>query len=154
MWQIGVWEQSEGLAGLARELTGPDRALVREGNHPALLAGETLDVLVVSPTAVGWAGASALYCRTVLLPDTAGPLARSLLAERVVSYGMSPRDTLTLSSLEEERVCVAVQRELVRPDGKLVECQELVLPRRPGQSPGLLLARAGIRLLLGPAEES
>ena len=41
MWQIGVWEQSEGLAGLARELTGPDRALVREGNHPALLAGET-----------------------------------------------------------------------------------------------------------------
>lgn len=153
MWQIGVWEQSEGLTQLVRTLTGPERAQVRDGNHPALLAGEPLDLLVVSPTAVGWAGAAALYCGTVLLPDTAGPLARSLLADRVVSYGMSPRDTLTLSSLEEERVCVAVQRELIRPDGKLVERQELVLPRTAGQSPGLLLAQAGVRLLLGPMRE-
>ena len=152
MRRIGVWEQSEGLARLVRELTGPDRVRVRAGEHPALLAGGLLDLLIVSPTAVGWAGASALRCRTVLLPDTAGPLARSLLAERVVSYGMSPRDSLTLSSLEEDRVCVAVQRELIRPDGGVVERQELVLPRAGERSPALLLVRAGIRLLLGPAE--
>lgn len=153
MWQIGVWEQEEGLAELVAALTGPERAAVKAGSHPALLAGDLLDLLVVSPTAVGWAGAAALYCRTVLLPDSAGPLARSLLADRAVSYGMNPRDTLTVSSLEEAHICVAVQRELIRPDGTLVERQELVLPRAPGQSPELMLVRAGIRLLLGPPGE-
>lgn len=148
MWQIGVWEQNEGLAEQARTLTGPARAAVRAGEHPALLAGELMDLLVVSPTAVGWAGAAALYCRTVLLPDSAGPLARSLLADRVVSYGLSPRDTITVSSLEEDHICVAVQRELIRPDGRVVEQQELVLPRTGGESPELLLARTGVKLLL------
>lgn len=147
MWQIGVWEQNEGLAELARGLT--DRAVIRSGSHPALLAGEDMDLLIVSPAAVGWAGASALCCRTVLLPDVAGPLARSLLAERVISYGMNPRDTITMSSLEDDHICVAVQRELIRPDGMLVERQELVLPRTEGQSPELLLVQAGVRLLLG-----
>lgn len=149
MWQIGIWEQNEGFEELVRQLTEGTGAVIRAGSHPALLVGEDMDLLIVSPTAVGWAGAAALYCRTALLPDTAGPLARSLLAERVVSYGMNSRDTLTISSLEEDHVCVAVQRELIRPDGGLVERQELVLPRGAGQSPELLLARAGVQLLLG-----
>lgn len=148
MWQIGIWEQNEGLGALAEELAA-GRGKVRTGNHAALLAGEVMDLLVVSPAAVGWAGAAALYCRTALLPDSAGPLARSLLAERVVSYGLNGRDTLTVSSLEEDHICVAVQRELVRLDGGLVERQELVLPRREGETAELLLARTGMRLLLG-----
>ena len=149
MLQIGVWEQREGLEELARSLSVDAGSMVRAGSHPAVLAGEVMDLLVVSPTAVGWAGAAALYCKTALLPDSAGPLARSLLAKRVVSYGLNPRDTITLSSLAENQVCVAVQRSLIRPDGGLVEEQELVLPRQEGQSPELLLARAGVMLLLG-----
>ena len=148
VWQIGVWEQYEGLGALAEELT-VGRGEVRTGNHAALLTGEIMDLLVVSPTAVGWAGAAALYCRTALLPDSAGPLARCLLADRVVSYGLNSRDTLTVSSLEENHICVAVQRELIRLDGGLVERQELVLPRRVGESPELLLVQTGMKLLLG-----
>ena len=72
MWQIGVWEEGEGLRELAAELVGPERAQIHSGNHPGLLTGEILDLLVVSPSAVGWAGAAAIYCRTVLLPDSAG----------------------------------------------------------------------------------
>ena len=147
MWYVGVWERGEGLAEAAKELC--PRAKVRAGSHPAQLGTELLELLVVSPAAVGWAGASALSCRTVLLPHAAGPLARSLLAQRVVSYGLSPRDTLTVSSLDEDRASVAVQRELLRPDGGLVERQELVVMRRPGQSAELLLAETGLRLLLG-----
>ncbi len=109
-----------------------------------------MDLLIVSPIAVGWTEKATIYCRTVLLPDSAGPLARSLLADRVVSYGLSPRDTITLSSLEGNHICVAVQRELIRLDGGVVERQELILPRREGQSPEVLLAQAGLRLLLGP----
>ena len=149
MWQIGVWEQNEGLTPLAEELTGAGRAQVRSGSHPALLAGEILDLLVVSPAAVGWAGAAAIYCRTALLPDSAGALARALLADRAVSYGLSARDTITLSSLEEEKICVCVQREIIRLDGGLVERQELILPRQKDEPPELLLARVGVCLLLG-----
>lgn len=152
MWQIGVWERDEGLGELVGRMAGRDRAEVRTGDHPALLAGELMDLLVVSPAAVGWAGAAALYCRTALLPDPAGLLARSLLADRAVSYGMSGRDTITLSSLEEDRVCVAVQREIIRLDGGLVERQELVVPRREGESPEHLLVRVGVGLLLAKGE--
>ena len=152
MWQIGVWEEKEGLGELAKELT-QGRAQVKTGNHPALLTGELLDLLIVSPAAVGWAGAAAIYCRTVLLPDSAGAMARTLLADRAVSYGLSGRDTITLSSLEEGRMCVSVQREIIRLDGGLVDRQELILPRKEGQSPEQMLARVGIYLLLGRIEE-
>lgn len=153
MWQIGVWEQNEGLGELAERLTEAGKAQVRKGNHPALLAGEPLDLLIISPSAVGWAGAAAIYCRTVLLPDSAGVLARSLLADRAVSYGLSGRDTITLSSLEEGKMCVSVQREIIRLDGSLVERQELILDRAEEQSPELLLAQVGVCLLLGKAAE-
>ena len=158
MWQIGVWEQREGLYELVRELAG-DRARVARGEHPALLAGESYDLLVVSPHSIGWAGAAVLYCRTVLLPGAAGPLARSLRADRaacLLALGrleeaeeeLDPRDTLTPSSLDDAHICVAVQRELIRLDGGVVERQELVLPY-DGRQPELALVRTGIRLLLG-----
>ena len=151
MWQIGIWERGDGLNELARAVAG-GRAQIRSGDHPALLTGENYDLLVVSPRATSWAGASAICCRTVLLPGPAGPLARSLLADRAVSYGMNPKDTLTISSLEEHRICVAVQRELLRLDGSVVERQELVLPYGGG-APELVLARTGLQLLLGAYPE-
>ncbi len=66
----------------------------------------------------------------------------------MLSYGSSSRNTLTLSSLDEQRASVAVQWEFVSLDGHAVERQELVLPR-DGCSPDLLLAQAGAALLLG-----
>lgn len=147
MWQIGVWEQSEGLGALARELSG-EAAEVADAEHPALLAGREYDLLVVSPRAVGWAGAAALQCQTVLLPGSAGALTGSLRAERAVSYGLNPKDTLTVSSLSGERICVALQRGIIRLDGSVVEEQEIVLPYG-GELPELVLARVGINLLVG-----
>ena len=146
MWQIGIWERDEGLAERVSRLaegTG-EKALVRACRHPALLAGLALDLLVVSPGATGWAGAGALNCRT---------LTRALPAGTVLSYGSSSRNTLTLSSLDEQRASVAVQREFVSLDGRAVERQEIILPC-DGCSPDLLLAQAGAALLLGrlPAE--
>lgn len=152
MWKIGVWEQNEGLTQLVEDLSG-SRSKISTGNHPSFLLGQRMDLLVVSPIAVCRARTATISCRTVLLPDPAGPLAYSLFADRVVSYGLSPRDTITLSSLEGTHICVAVQRELIRLDGSVVERQELVLPRREGQSPELLLVQAGLRLLLGPLDE-
>lgn len=148
MWQIGVWEQNEGLAERVTAIAVEGSALVRACCHPALLAGVTLDLLVVSPGATGWAGATALSCRTALLPGGLAALTRSLPADTVLSYGSSSRNTLTLSSLDDHRAAVAVQREFVALDGRAVERQELVLPY-DGISPDLFLAQVGAALLLG-----
>lgn len=148
MWQIGVWERDEGLAERVSRLAEHRSAMVRACRHPALLAGLALDLLVVSPGAAGWAGACALMCRTALLPGGLSALTRALPADTVVSYGSSSRNTLTLSSLEERRAAVAVQREFVSLEGRAVERQELVLPYG-GQAPDLFLAEIGAALLLG-----
>ncbi|MFQ9411602.1 MAG: hypothetical protein ACLR1T_11845 [Evtepia gabavorous] len=65
-----------------------------------------------------------------------------------------PRDTLTFSSLGQDTLCLALQRELVTLSGDCLEPQEWPLPRQSQASPLFLLACAGLQLLLGvpPAE--
>lgn len=147
MWQIGVWERDESLAEQVAALGAGSVALVRGGRHPAQLAGHAFDLLVVSPQAAGWAGASAIRCRTALVPGGLSALTRLLPAELAVSYGMGPANTLTLSSLEGARASVAVQRELTSLNGRLVERQELVVPY-DGAPPDQFLALVGAALLL------
>lgn len=102
------------------------------------------DLLVVGPD---WTGPVAGRCRALLTPGRVGPgLAQ---AGWVVSYGFSPRDTLTLSSVGDRTALVALQRDLVGLDGRRWERQELRVPLPDGTTPGLLLAAVGARLLIG-----
>lgn len=153
MRRVGVWERGEGLCEALKEDLkngGLDRPSLYRGRHPAELAGEELDLLVVSPHATGWAGAASVNCRLVLLPGSAAPMARGLRVEGAVSYGTGPKNTITMSSLEGDTICLAIQRELVTVKGGVVERQELVLPYPVGQeSPDLFMARVGSLLLLG-----
>lgn len=152
---VGIWERDEGILAAVRAGMGDLPAQLRPGAHPAELAGTPLDLLVVSPGAAGWAGAGALRCRAALLPGGLAPLARLLRpAQAAVSYGTSPRDSLTFSSLEGDQICLAVQRELVTLEGAVVEEQELVLPFPTGASPLPFLAAAGALLLLGVPPEA
>ena len=148
MWQIGVWERDEGLAGALAATAQVQGCVVRCGRHPAQLMGRDFDLLVVSPQAAGWAGAGALHCRTALVPGGLSALTRLLPADRMLSYGMGPANTITLSSIKEGRACVAVQREFPTLEGAPVERQEFVLDYN-GAQPDLFLAHAGARLLLG-----
>lgn len=148
MWQIGVWEQEEGLAERISALAEGRSALVRACHHPALLAGVDLDLLIVSPGATGWAGAMALSCSFALLPGGLSALTRSLPAGAILSYGPSGRNTITLSGLNEGRAAVAIQREFPSLSGRLVERQELVLPFDGTVTPDLFLAQVGAALLL------
>ena len=90
--------------------------------------------------------------RTVLLPGDA-PVAAGREAASVVTYGLSPRDTLTLSSQQGPLLWVAVQRQLVTVDGRVVERQEF--PARVGAHLGeqAALAVTGALLLLGAPPE-
>ena len=78
--------------------------------------------------------------------DCTAPLER-ITAETVVTYGLSSRDSLTLSSLAEPVLCV--QRQLPRPGGGVVEPQEFPLPELPAPA-AELLPLLGLRLLQLP----
>ena len=149
VYRIGIWETapslSAGLEGILAEMGF--RLLL--GSRPAQLAAHRLDLLAIAPDAAGWTEAGILSCGAVLLPGGAGVLARGLRAPCAVSYGPSPRDTLTLSSLEGERLCLSVQRELVTLEGQVVDRQEIPLTLPSGQRAQTVLAKAGVLLLAG-----
>ena len=113
------------------------------GTHPALV--------VVSPRAAAAGASLPRQCRTVLLPGGTGGL--PLRAASAVSYGASPRDSLTLSSREGDTLWAALQRELVTVDGQVVERQEFPLRLEPGAGELPSLAAAGALLLLGVPPE-
>lgn len=115
-------------------------------SHPSLL--------VVSPGAAARRLVLPVACRTVLLPGDAGELLAGLRAASAVSYGTSPRDSLTISSREGDRLWAALQRELVTVGGQVVERQEFPLNLSPGASELPTLAAAGALLLLGVPPEA
>ena len=143
-----VIEDGEGIEGaILRALparAGQERRVSER--HPALL--------VVSPKAAEQGIPLPRQCRTVLLPGETGRAALPLRAASAVSYGVSPRDSLTISSREGELLWAALQRELVTVDGRVVERQEFPLALEPGEEELSALAAAGALLLLGvPPEE-
>ena len=111
------------------------------------------DLVVVSPDLIQVPSAPTA-CRALLAPGSLAHLAGELSAAWVVSYGLTPRDTLTFSSLRQDTLCLALQRGLVTLSGDCLEPQEWPLPRQSQASPLFLLACAGLQLLLGvpPAE--
>ena len=142
-------EEQEGIeADILRRLARHGRSLgqIPTADHPALL--------VVSPRAAAHGDGRPERCRMALLPgDTTLP-GWDLQAASAVSYGSGPKNTLTLSSREGRKLWLALQRELVTLDGRVLEEQELVLPFPTGASPLPFLAAAGALLLCGvPPEE-
>lgn len=123
---------------------------VRRLREPGALAERVWSLLALTAEGCRRLEGKGPLCRVLLAPGDCPP---SLLtgAETVVSYGMSPRDSLTLSSLAEPVLCV--QRALPRPDGTLVEPQEVPLPPLPAPAE-VLLPLLGLRLLHMPLTES
>ena len=109
------------------------------------VSARTWDLLALTPSGVRCLKTEVVRCRILLLPGTCPPeLAAAAEAECIVSYGLSPRDSLTLSSLERPVLCV--QRSLPRPDGTVVEPQDLPLPPLP-EPAEQMLPLLGLKLL-------
>lgn len=119
---------------------------VRRLKGPEELGERPWEILALTPE--GLARAETAQCRLLLAPGECGALP-GIQAERVVTYGLSHRDSLTLSSLAEPVLCV--QRSLPRPDGGVVEPQEFPLPPLPFPA-AELLPLLGLRLLQMPLD--
>ena len=146
MEQFCVVEEDEGIgSAIRRGLRGHTGRSGASAGHPTLL--------VVSPGAARRGLRLPAACRTVLLPGDAGQLLEGVRAASAVSYGVSPRDSLTISSREGDRMWAALQRELVTVDGQVVERQEFPLAVPPGTRELSALAVAGALLLLGVPPE-
>lgn len=142
-----VLEAGEGIeAAILRGLSarGGLRGQCANGNHPALL--------VVSPRVATQGLKRPRICRTVLLPGGIGGVPPQ--AASAVSYGVSPRDSLTISSREGDTLWAALQREVVTVTGRVVERQEFPLTLESETGELAALAAAGALILLDvPPEE-
>ncbi len=111
------------------------------------LAGRPPDILVLAPDA-GYDSrnfTTPVRCGILILPAGADP--ENYDADCVVTYGMSPKSSITLSSIGEDECVLAIQRELPTVGGMLMERQEIKVGG--GIAPESLLAVMGALLAAG-----
>ena len=152
---VGIWETAGALEQLLLEsLTDQEKSglLLRSSDSAAPFSRGELNLLAVAPEASIPTKLTLPRCKLLLLPSGAKGLLDSGAA-CVISYGTSPRDSLTFSSLDSPQLSLSIQRELLSLKGGLVERQELQLQRIEGIDPMLLLACTGLLLLLGKNPE-
>lgn len=119
---------------------------IASASAPAEIPGVKPDLVVVSPGAsLPASPRTKIRCGTLLLPDGAPSV--GFEPDRVVSYGMSPRDTVTLSSIGESSCMLSLQREVPTLGGGILDRQEFIVRRDGG--PGETLATSGALLILG-----
>ena len=120
--------------------------------HPAILRRVSAEELTsrewafcaLDPWGAQQVRGGIIRCDTLLLPDGVGLVYQ---ARQAVSYGLSEKNSLTLSGMEHPFLCV--QRQLQAVNGQTVEMQELPLPLGwSNYSDEQQLFLAGVHLLL------
>ena len=100
------------------------------------------DLAVIAP---GFTGECRGRCRALLVP---GDMEKwDIEADMVISYGLSSKDTITLSSIDGDDCVVAVQRGFDTLKGDAVEPQEFPVHRH-GLAPEKTAAVTGAAILL------
>ena len=145
-WQAraGLWEKAPAWPEALAQLNGQEQTAFQAlgATLPATDVGDYSPQRLIPFLREGLAAREDFgWCRA--LPER-------VQAEAVVTCGLSPRDSMTLSSLAEPVLCV--QRALPRPDGGTVEPQEFPLPALPGPA-AELLPLLGLWLLQMPLTE-
>ncbi|MDR0862054.1 MAG: hypothetical protein LBN30_04705 [Oscillospiraceae bacterium] len=131
-----------------RESEGLRLALARIASRPDVVFGsfDSPDVLIVSPESDD---IPAAQCGSLLIPGNTA--IRLPTTNNVVTYGFSPRDTLSLSSIGARTSMLELRREIVNALGEVVEIGEFAVA---GGEPTRRLAVSGALLLLGISPET
>lgn len=111
------------------------------------------DVVVMSPGYRIVRDMPEIRCFAAVIPGSIPAEELGFLhAETIVTYGMSQKDTITASSVEDE-VFIAIQRELITLNGERVEEQEFPMVHLPEKNIDHVMAVAAGLLLLGKLPE-
>ncbi len=130
--------------------------LIRSIRSLKEITGRKSDILVLPADAAQDCGGSSsreqlrVGCGILLLPGDSAAVTGVVDifdAGCIVTYGMSPKNTVTFSSIGEDFCVLALQRELVTTGGVVLERQEIKI--RGEMRPESLLAVAGTLLILG-----
>jgi len=107
------------------------------------------DIFTAEPTSQNLLYGGKIACRSaVLYGEDACYFAESVISERVITYGMSPKDTVTVSSAVD-KMTLALQREIITLSGETVEMQEIGIPVETNSDPNRLMASVCIQILSG-----
>lgn len=113
-------------------------------------AGAVPDIIVISQRV--WDRPPANLkgsCKILLVPGTAISLTSLIKADCVISYGMSKKDSVTMSSIGEGESVLTLQREMPTLNGKVLERQDIPVRSKRNYSPEDIMAGAAALLLLG-----
>lgn len=119
--------------------------------------GEEYDFVVISHDAAkqeDWSCGQISRCGILLVPGKYAVRAAEVITSGcIVDYGLSSRDTITLSSIETKQVVLAIQREFITLNKTVLDRQEVPI-RYKNMPPEALMALAGSLIILGvPVEE-
>ena len=83
-----------------------------------------------------------ISCRICIFSDDISPVLNTH-ADEIISCGMSSKSTITLSSIDENRCVLALQRELVSLGGKIIAPKELpIVPYENMLNEAMLISAA------------
>jgi len=157
MYRVAILEPPDGkiTAMLCDRLLawgGSPSVVLRQASQLSDLGG-AYDLLVVFASASDCATSppsSDLSCHVLLLPGEAQEaIWKQIPSGCVVSFGLSPKDSITVSSIEPSSAVLALQRELVTLGGRVIEQQEIPLSIPKATSARDVTVLASGLLLLG-----
>lgn len=162
MYSIGVLEEVGGkIAEAMKEWLNrlPERKsgsfLITRSENIKMFHGK-YDMIVVTPEMAGREESKPhnLECGILLVPGKyAGRLAEGIRTGCIVSYGMSRKDTITISSINKKATVLAIQRELITLKQNMLERQEISVHGNGKMSSDKIMAIYGSLLLMGMAPE-
>ena len=116
----------------------------------SISSGHKANLLVISSQAGRFhESLPAIACDILLIPGMASKKASSLQPSLVVSYGMSIKDSVTLSSIEKSSLVLSLQRELPTILGHSLERQDIPVSCRDHLSHEDAMAALTTLLILG-----
>lgn len=147
MWKCGVFENQnqESLAALTDLFRETGLRAEPVPGHPGLFAAAVF--LPGLPALPG----REVCCEAAAVPGSPTVPLRGLLAGRTVTYGFSPKDTLTVSSLEGPPL-LSLQREILTLNGAHIPVCELKFEKNFPVTERVLGAVAGLLLCGVPPE--
>jgi len=154
LYSIAVLEAQTGMVtalirdGLVAEDRG-DSVVITRGERLDLFEG-AYDLFIVSePNLKIHGDCPEISCRALLAPGDAPPQALGGISSKwVVSYGLSGKDSITVSSLERDTAVLALQRELMTLGEEVVERQEIPVCVPDGlDSQGIMAVYGGLLIM-------
>ena len=79
--------------------------------------------------------------------DKENPKAPTQKGEKVITYGMNPKSTITISAINDEKATICVQRGFTNSSGREIEPQEIVVNNNENED---VLLNTAISLVVGP----